>query len=424
MFALNEGYQWKSTNFGDSLHGAVYLATGNHMERMRRSNLADCSWRMFDPQLYLASLDATKCSKVCARLATYPWFGVNLPGFDSGETSLTKWQTRLQGVVARRWPRAAPTGRDVQLLAKTAVEFQADRGCTHIVLPTPLIAEREDEAQAQAEWIDAGLDAAADIDLGQPVVATIAVSESALNEASFQAGGFLETIVDQVTSRNGIRGVYIVLAQTQSHHPLQPPDSVTHAYAYLTKAFSDYGYEFVFVNFADSFGVACVGLGATGFATGPSQSLRRLSLSAFQDDGGGLALPRLYSHPVAGEFLPDSDLSVIADRGLLGDIADKTVYSGDLFSALERTGDASKVQAWLESKNNIAAANKHLIARMISEGIHYGRRTPDQRVARARRWLSEAVTKQKKMQRVAEEESIRPTLAPASVWLDQFDEVA
>ncbi|MCC6678882.1 MAG: hypothetical protein IT436_17285 [Phycisphaerales bacterium] len=423
MFALNEGYQWKSSHFADSLHGAVYLAAGNHAERMRRSVLSDFAWQLFDPQLYLAGLEASRRTKVCARLATYPWFGVtDLPDFDSGNTSLPKWQARIQGMIARRWPGAAPTGDDIAPAARSAVEFQADRGCTHIILPTPLIDEREDEAQAQGEWIDAGLEAAQDIDVGQPIVATVALSEGVLNDAAFNAGGFLDTIVDQVSSRDGVSGAYIVVAQLQSHHPLQPPESVSRAYAHLTRAFVKCGYDFVFVNFADAFGVACVGLGAAGFATGPSQSLRRLSLAGFQDEGGGIALPHLYSHPVVGEFLPERDLSVLAENDLLAHVKDQTVHSGDLFSALERTGSAANVRAWLESKNNLAAATKHFIARMIAEGTHYSRRTPEQRAARAERWLTEAARKQATLAEELDEETIEPTFAPAATWLEQYRE--
>lgn len=423
MFALNEGYQWKSSHFADSLHGVVYLASGNHQERIRRNVLGDFSWQLFDPQLYLAGLEASERTKACARLATYPWFGVTgLPDFDSGSVSLTRWQSRIQELIGRRWPGTAPTGDAIPTAARSAVEFQAERGCTHIILPTPLIAEREDEAQAQGEWIDAGLEAAQDIDVGQPIVATVALSEGVLNDSAFDRGGFLDTIVDQVSSRDGVIGAYIVVAQLQSHHPLHLPESVSRAYAHLTRAFVGCGYDFVFVNFADTFGVACVGLGASGFATGPSQSLRRLSLAGFQDDGGGTPLPRLYSHPVIGEFLPERELSVLADKGHLSLVKDSTVHSGDLFSALERTGSAERVAAWVESRNNVAAATKHFIARMIAEGTYYARRTPEHRAARASRWLTEAAEKQQFLARKLRGETIEPTYAPAATWLEHYRE--
>src|SRR4051794_15671965 len=99
----------------------------------------------------------------------------------------------------------------------------------------------------------------------------------------------------------------------QKRHPLLAGEAVTRTYAHLTRAFANFGYEFVFVNFADVFGVACVGLGASGFVTGPTQSLRRLCLAGFLDDGGGLPLPHLYSHRAVAEFLPERELQRISE---------------------------------------------------------------------------------------------------------------
>ena len=97
MFALNEGYQWKSANYGDALHGVVYLAASNHLERMRRKPLGDFAWQLFDPQLYLANLDGNESATVCARLASYPWFEVNgVLEFDSSDQTQTAWQQTMQ----------------------------------------------------------------------------------------------------------------------------------------------------------------------------------------------------------------------------------------------------------------------------------------------------------------------------------------
>jgi hypothetical protein len=337
MFALNEGWQWQSANFANALHGVVYLASTNNAERMRRKPLGDFAWQLFDPQLYLASLEGRACTKVCARLATFPWFGVpSVPEFDSSEDSQQKWQQDLQNHMRSNWPGAAPTDGEIAVAARSAIEFQADRGCTHLLAATPLITEREDEAATAAKWIDAALEAASDLDVGQPVIATVAVSEGALNDGAFIEGGFLDTIVDQVSSRDGLGGVYIVVAQTQKRHPLSASTPVTKAYAHLTSAFARYGYQFVFVNFADAFGVACAGLGASGFGTGPTQSLRRLSLTSFLDEGGGLPLPHLYSHRAIAEFLPERELETIARLNLLRRVTDITVFSRDLFQALNR----------------------------------------------------------------------------------------
>src|SRR5262249_40062887 len=158
--------------FSDSLHGVVYLATSNDAERMRRRPLADFSWQLFDPQLYLSTLDGGDCAKVCGRLASYPWFGIDgVPEFNSGDQTQNAWLQDMQDLVRSNWHGGPPTEDAIMPAARSALLFQADRGCTHLIAPVPMIAEREDEAETAAVWIDAAIDAAQELDLGQPVIA-------------------------------------------------------------------------------------------------------------------------------------------------------------------------------------------------------------------------------------------------------------
>lgn len=422
MFALNEGYNWFSTNAAN-LEGVIYLAQGNDRERMRRSPQASVTKKLFDPQLYLAGLTGDESAKSCARLASYPWFGIDgVPEFDSGENVRRKWQQQVQDFVKENWSGCAPDEDKRAECATSAVAFQADLGCTHILTPSPLIAEREDEAESCALWIDAALDAADELETGQPVIATVAVSEAVLNDASFKEGGFLDTVVDQVTSRNGLGGVYIVVAQTQKRHPLAAPKVVTGAYAHLTRAFADFGYEFVFVNFADVFGVACLGLGATGFATGRSQGSRRLCLASMLDEGGGLPLPHLYSHRAVAEFLPEREMQVIAGRNLLEHVRDVTPHSEDLFQALDVGNQASTVPAWAENKSNVTAATKHLIARMTRVGRAYAKWSVDARLEKVSSWLATATANQTAIVKglANQLERTTPVYAPVDEWRDHI----
>ena len=119
MFALNEGYQWFSTNF-TTLQGAIYLAAGNDVERMRRSPQGNFTWKMFDPQLYLAGLSGGESAKICARLASYPWFGIEgVPDFNSGEQKRTQWQQALQEFVRDNWRGSAPEEDEPASLVRT-----------------------------------------------------------------------------------------------------------------------------------------------------------------------------------------------------------------------------------------------------------------------------------------------------------------
>jgi hypothetical protein len=387
---------------------------------MRRRPQTNFAWQIFDPQLYLAGLAGNESAKICAWLASYSWFGLDeIPEFDSSEQNRRSWQQDMQTYVRETWPGSVPDEDRRDICAASAIAFQADRGCTHILTPTPLISEREDEAESCALWIDASLNAAAELDVGQPVIATVAISEGVLNDASFNEGGFLDTVVDQVVSREGLGGVYIVVAQTQPRHPLSAPLIVTRTYAHLTRAFANFGYEFVMVNFADVFGITCLGLGATGFATGRSHALRRLCLAAMLDDGGGLPLPHFYSHPAVAEFLPEREMEVVAQRNLLARVRDITPYSQDLLQALTAGRGASTVLAWAESKNNVAAAAKHFVARMIAEGEAHSELSVDDRLARVTAWLATANTTQATLAtRLAGFLVSSPTYAPVADWRD------
>lgn len=426
MFALNEGSKWGSSKYAESLHGVVYMPMSNHVVRMRRRPLGEVTWQLFDPQLYLSGLDCDQAMKVCARLSTYPWFGVDeIPEFDSDRDGQRSWEHDVQDVVCDQWHGDVPDDLgEIRGAALSAIEFQAEISCSHIILPTPLVAEREDEAETQAIWVDQGLAAADAADVGQPLIATIAISEAVLNDAAFEAGGFLDTVVDQITAREGLSGVYIVVAQTEANHPLSPPYSVTAAYAHLSRAFAEYGHDFVFVNFADTFGVVCLGLGANAFATGPTQNLRRLSLAGFRDSGGG-PFPRFYSHRVVGEFLPDGDLRHVAAQRQLRRVEDRTSYSRDLLQSLAKTGRANTVANWVETRNNVfKAAQPHFITRMILEGNAYSGQTVAQRSARADHWLDDGVVNQEFLARKLAGTGVEPNFAPVEDWLTQFQKQA
>src|SRR5690606_36938109 len=130
-----------------------------------------------------------------------------------------------------------------------AIEFQLNLGCNQVILPAPLISEREDEAATLGEWLDHGLAVGEEMEVGQPLLATIAVEESVLRNNAFEDGGFLDAVVDQVASREGIEGVYIVVLQTLAEHPFTADSSVLRAYLHLCRRFRDVGYTTIIVNF-------------------------------------------------------------------------------------------------------------------------------------------------------------------------------
>jgi hypothetical protein len=393
MFFLNVGYRWDLATSVDEVRGGVFLASGNNTLRFGRVARPELKHVLLDPQVYLAGLDPDTCGKVCARLGSHPWFCIpDLPEFDSNEGGVRAWQKEAEKAILKHWKGSPPQGAQVALSARRALEGQLNFGCTHILLPSPLLDEREDEAATLGEWLDAGLEEAEALEVGQPLLATIALSESLLTPQAFVPSGFLDAVVDQVTSRQGIDGVYIVVAlQGASAHPFETALAVHRAYATLAARFREAGCEQVMTNFADVAGLAYFGIGATDFATGASQSLRRLCLAGFRDEGGGIAVPHLYSHSSVAEFSSEEDLKPIVAKGLLHRIEDETSYSQVLFEALRDGKSAGTVPAWAESQNNITAAQRHFVARMSLEATSMQKLgTPAKRLGSVRRWLEDA----------------------------------
>jgi hypothetical protein len=423
MFYLNLGYKWTYQTV-EGLEAAILLPCGNSAEKLLRSR-PDVRNLLLDPQLYLAELDCNDCAKVCARLVGYPWFGAhNVPGFDSDAMTRRDWERSMRDNIANHWRAAVPDINDAEDACRAAIEFQLALGCSPLILPSPLLRDREDEAGTQAAWLDAGIQAARLADADEPILATIAVSDIALNAAAFEAFGILDTLVDQVTSREGVAGTYIVISQAVAGHPFASPEIVSRAYRYLCKAFANAGYEYVITNFADVFGLACHGLGATGFATGQSHALRRLSFSGFDDESFGRALPYLYSHAIVGELASETDLDVLRDRRLLRRVRDVTPSSERLMTVLEGGGSASTVLAWAENQNNVAAAHTHFLWRMIQADKALNRLSASERIESVTDWLETAsgnVLYIRERIGTMAYNRLKGKIAPADRWLDVID---
>ena len=279
MFLLNIGYKWKLPSVLDGLQGAVLLAVHNNsarVERERRS--AELQRFLMDPQLYLSTLDPRERTKACARLASYRWFQVpDVEAYDSSRSGRRKWETDLRSRIEALWPGCPPSDEDdIDRACIDAVEFQERIGCTHVIIPAPLIAEREDEGELAGIWLDAGIRAARELDVTLPLLATVAIGEGVLNDAAFRDDGLIEGVVDHITSRGGeVDGVYIVIVQTRRpSHPFHASPEVIKAYLQLASRFRSAGLGEVIVNVADLAGLLACGVVATGFATGPSSGLR------------------------------------------------------------------------------------------------------------------------------------------------------
>lgn len=425
MYLLNLGHRWNLLGT-ESVQGVVLLPSRNSLVKLQRSPRPDSQAVLLDPQLYLASLNAEDCTKVCANLASFPWFGINeMPAFESGQQTRTQWNQTMREQVIQQWPGQEPTDAAIEDSCRTAIETQIALACTHVILPSPLITEREDEAQRQAEWLDTGLRVCAELDVSQPILATVAVFDGVINDAAFAPAGFLDTIVDQVTARQGLDGVYIVVAQSGFEHPFSTPAKTYRAYAHLSKAFSAAGYDAVITNFADAFGLVCTAFGATAMASGQSQSLRRLSILDFKDAGGGRAIPYFYSHRVIAELATETDLDNIVARRLLKRVEDVTIYSQSLMTELAKPGppkgSARNLPPWAESQNNLTTAHRHLVCRLATEQAKLSKLGSQPRLDAVRDWLESSTANMLFVKERLKPETLKGCVASSEVWLSVFD---
>lgn len=357
MLLLNLGYDLGIGADIDGISGAIALSAKNYSYRFE--DLHEYQKLLIDPQLYLSSLDPATCLGTCAHLATYPWFQTpNIPTLEEGQKK-PEFQKKVKDLTTKNWSRQLP--QNIYDSCLSAITFQSKHKCTHIILPSPLITEREDEGALQAEWLDQGLRAVADTDQPRPVIATVALDEGVLNATVFSPAGFLDTIVDQTSSRPGLNGVYIVICQTQKRPTYGTPEIVNKAYSHLVSKFASTGLENIILNFADVFGATCIAKGATQVAIGPGQASRTLCLKNYEESGGGGAFPHFFSRKTISEYLSEEDLDKVVQKNLWKRIEDVTEFSRPLVDALRVGGSASKVPTWAESKSNIGAARKHFV---------------------------------------------------------------
>src|SRR5438445_2976776 len=136
--------------------------------------------RLFYTQLYLAGLDVAATPSHCAKLATYPWFGIKgLPKYSSGKHTQAEWTEAAKDKIVSLWPAAPPT--DLAIIAdsvRDCVDFQRRTGCEAVILPGLLTSDPGTTFAAELTWLDAGLAYCRSMEgFDLPVYATVALTD-------------------------------------------------------------------------------------------------------------------------------------------------------------------------------------------------------------------------------------------------------
>lgn len=421
MFLLNLGYTWEMLSTIENLNGCVILPSNNYSDRVLKASTFDINYKLLDPQLYLCHLDSQECQTTCSRLSSYPWFSTkDMPSIESEKQSSTEWHKKIKDNIDNIWTNKLPDNMKTSI--KKSIEFQIDINCSHILIPTPLISNREDEFNSQCKWIDEGLIQIRELEVGKPTLISISIDENILNDECFEDTGFLNTVVDQVTARKDIDGIYLVVLQNDDKHPYKSSKNVFKTYLYLSKMFSNNNYEDIIINYSDVFGLVCLYFGATSIATGPSFKLRRMSTNQYKDGGGGVSLPLFYSSKTLSEYYSERDLNKIVEKKLLLRIKDITPFSRELYNELKSGGSAANLPDWVESRSNTAASKKHFIFRIKKEFEIINNLSKEEKKEHIKDLLEIAISNKLFIDNRLKEEKLKGNAAPSSLWLDLFEE--
>lgn len=387
-FLLNMGYQWGDGAL-DYVDGYVFNAAAIHGEQAKRRpfEIYEDQWVLFDPQLYLAALDSRSCEQTCARLATYPWFRVTVPEYDSSVMTQRDWFESVKQDI--NWQPSLPTDLvEIRDVIKKCFMFQEQFGCTHLIIPTPSVDNSEDQFGVQLQWLEAASSLRDQYKL--PMLATVAINDYLLEPYVPSKNTLLQTALDNLTV-SAFEGLYVLVVQEGAESPRLLDNHVVESLLYISHLVGGQAKKTVVVNFSDDLGYACLAAGATTFVGGASIKQRRMCLADFVQRGGGPAYPRFYSHQLIGDYLTQSDLSKIRDIRLLRLIdRDVTADSRPLLEALKKGGDANAVPSWRQSMNNVTAAQRHRVTLMHQAVTQLAKIPEEDRLTAALTWVQNA----------------------------------
>jgi hypothetical protein len=374
--------------------------------------------RLFDPQLYLSSLDPNVATKSVVNLASWSWFCPGaVPEYDSDRhLSVKNWKDLHADTLLQSWHNCLPNDpQKIGDAARSAVKTQLQLGCEMIILPVPLTTLATRQYAMETEWIDAGLEACKALKVGIPVLATVAISDSVLRGVDPTQNPLLQTITNQLSARGELAGAYILpeLA-SESGYVCTSRETLLSLLLLIDDLVRGAGKTAV-VNYVGTFGAVASAAGASIWSSGYYRGQRRLKLADLEDQEGR-AMPRYHSLRLAG------------DIGLQGDIESAYRQFGDRILTDTKDG-LSLMQAlasgtypppeWGYTQSNIAAAGGHYSEIAFRLG-QIASQSQDKRIETIKRWLDSAVIWSGNLQKIGITGSSQTELTHQAVWLNAF----
>jgi hypothetical protein len=424
MFYYNAKYKFALPGHSPSgIAGAIIAASAMPAGQLVRRDFRKYPYlqhRLFDPQLYLSSLDPHVAAGTVVNLASWPWFCPNVvPEYDSDtHASVKHWKDLHAGTLLQSWGSCVPSDpQGIRRAAHAAVRAQLALGCETIVLPGPLTTIATQQFAAETEWIDAGLEVCRALKVATPILATVAISDTVLRGVSPPQNPLLHTITNQLSARADLAGAYIVLDQaSETGYVCTSRDALLSLLLLIDDLIRGAG-KTVVVNYVGTFGAVASAAGASVWSSGYYLGQRRLKLADFEDKIAR-AMPRYHSLKLAGDVGLQNDIErVYAEFGdrILTDTTDGMT----LRQALGAGTYPQTAPEWEYAQSNITAAAGHYTEVAFRLG-QLATLNPERRIETVQRWLDGALVWSGNLQRIGISQSSQTELTHQAVWLNAF----
>jgi hypothetical protein len=422
MFYYNAKYKFALPGQSpSSIAGGLIAASAMPAGQLLRRNFRTYPYlqhRLFDPQLYLSSLDPNVAAKSVVNLASWPWFCPGAaPEYDSDtHASVKNWKDLHGEALLKSWPNCLPTeSQPIADAARAAVKTQMDLGCEMIILPVPLTTLATHQFAEETKWIDAGIDACKALKVAVPVLATVAISDSVLRGLDPTDNPLLHTISNQLSARTELAGAYILPELASESGYVCTSRHTLLSLLLLTDDLVRGAGKTALVNYVGTFGTVASAVGASIWASGYYRSQRRLKLADFEDQIAR-AMPRYHSLRLAGDVGLEHDVERIYSQygtRILIDTKDGVSMTRSLASGTYPPAE------WQYAQSNITAAAGHYneVAYRLGQ---VATQSTENRIETVQRWLEGAVTWVENLQKIGITTSPQTELTHQAVWLSAF----
>ncbi len=422
MFYYNAKYKFALPGHPCGIAGGVVAASAMPAGQLLRRNFRTHAYlqhRLFDPQLYLSSLDPNTAGRSVLNLASWPWFcpGV-VPDYDSNtHASVKRWKDLHGDALLRSWPNSVPSDpHPIADAARAAIRTQLDLGCEMVILPVPLTTIATQQFAIETAWIDAGIEACKALKVAIPVLATVAISDSLLRGVDPTQNPLLHTISNQLSARTELAGAYILPELASENGYVCTNRDTLLSLLLLADDLVRGAGKMALVNYVGTFGAVLSAVGTSVWASGYYRSQRRLKLADFEDQIAR-AMPRYHSVKLAGDIGLQVDIqhayAQYGDRIL-------TATDDGLTLARALASGAYPPPEWEYAQSNITAAAGHYneVAYRLGQ---LDTQNPETRIQTVRRWLEGAVLWVDNLQRIGITASAQTELTHQAVWLNAFE---